>query len=42
MGGCGVGLYVRDTFSVDVLAGYDPLFDKALEYIICELRKDQL
>ena len=42
MGGSGVGLYVRDTFSAEVLAGSDPLYDNTPEYIICELRKGQL
>ena len=42
MGGGGVGLYIRDTFSVEVLADSDPLYDNTHEYIICELRKGQL
>ena len=42
MGGGGVGLYVRDTYSVEVLATSDPIYDNSPEFIICELRKDQL
>ena len=36
MGGGGVKLYVRDTFSVEVLASSDPLIDNTLEFIICK------
>ena len=32
MGGSGVGLYIRDTFSVDVLAGSDVLYDNTPEF----------
>ena len=42
MGGGGVGLYVRDTYSVDVLASSDPHFDNTPEYLICEIKKGQL
>ena len=42
MGGGGVGRYVRDTFSVEVLASSDPQYDNSPEFIICEIRKDQL
>ena len=42
MGGGGVGLYVGDSFGVEVLSASDPVFDNATEFIICEIRKDQL
>ena len=42
MGGSGVGLYVRDTFSVDILFTSDPTYDNTPEFIICELRKGQI
>ena len=42
MGGGGVGLYVHDTYSVEVLACSDPLYNNTLEYIIRELKKGEL
>ena len=41
VGGSGVGLYVRDTFSIEVLASSDPFFDNTPEFVIFEVRKDQ-
>ena len=42
MGGGGVDLYVRDSYSIEILSASDPVFDNAAEFIICEIRKDQL
>ena len=42
MGGGGVGLYVRDTYSVEILCTSDPIYDNSPEFIICEIKKDQL
>ena len=42
MGGGGVGLYVRDSFSVEILASSEPLYDNTPEFIIFEIKKDQL
>ena len=42
MGGGGIGLYVRDPFNVEILAGSKPLHDNTPEFIICEMKKDQL
>ena len=42
MGGGGVGLYVRDTYSVQVLANSEPRYDNTPEFIICEVRRNQL
>ena len=42
MGGGGVGLYVGDSFNVKILAGSEPLYDNTTEFIICEIKKDQL
>ena len=39
--GGGVGLYVRDTFSVEILANSDPMYDNTPEHMICEIRKNQ-
>ena len=35
MGGRGVGLYVRDSFSVEILFGSEPLYNNTPEFIIC-------
>ena len=44
MGGCGVGLYVRNSFNVNVLCTSDPFMinDNSPKFLVCELRKDQL
>ena len=42
MGGGGVGLYVCDTYSVGILCTSDPIYDNSREFIICEIKKDQL
>ena len=42
MGGGGVGLYVRDTYSVEILCTSDPIYDNSPEFIICEIKKHQL
>ena len=42
MGGGGVGLYVRDSYSVQVLANSEPLYGNTPEFIICEIRRNQL
>ena len=42
MGGAGVGFYVRDTYSIEILCTSDPIYDNSPEFIICEIKKDQL
>ena len=42
VGGGGVGLCVPDSFNVEILAGSEPLYDNTPEFIICEIKKDQL
>ena len=44
MGGGGVGLYVGNSFSVNILCTSDPftINDNSPEFLICELRKGQL
>ena len=42
MGGGGIGLYIRDSYSVQVLTNSEPLYDNTPEFIICEIRENQL
>ena len=44
MGGGGVGLYLRNSFSVNILCTSDPftINDNSPEFLICELKKGQL
>ena len=37
MGGGGIGVYVRDRYSVNILASSDTLFDNKPEYLILEI-----